>query len=206
MNREENIKTRSSLIRTGLGIRAPFKSDLYKSNEGIAYPLNVDIFIYRIRDTNSNGLDFFARYGYNNYKSGSISENSSFVYDRLGINGFTPNIRITSIKWDHNIFGGGMRYLYGFYMWDVLCQGYAIAYYQFSWIKMNISGSNSLEKYYSYYSHGLAAGAGFEFGISSHLGLFAEYTYGYNQSFPSKINSERGTARFGATFRVSNLL
>jgi hypothetical protein len=204
MSREEHIKINSSLIRFGAGIRAPFIADLYESNEGIKYPVNIDAFVYRVRDSSGNGLDFFGRYCFNNYDSGSISEDASYIQDRFGIDNISSSAVINSVDWDHYSFAAGVRYIHGFYLGGILWQGYAMAYYQYSWIQLHISGDNSLDKFYVYYSNGLVGGAGIEAGLFPHAGLFAEYTYGYSPAFPSNADTEGGVFRFGVTFRMEN--
>jgi hypothetical protein len=204
--REEKLLTRAPRIRFGLTKPGP-------GDEVSDYTINddydpfrgavIDLFLYRKRDLNGNGFDFFARGVLNSYK---ITKP-----DELG---FEPPSGYTFEKDESELeeaaIGGGIRYVRGWYFAGFLWQGYVLGYYQYSTLKVKLEyesamgGSNGTKDYTSRIA---AGGAGLEIGLFANFGIFGEYTYGYNKiPFPAgDENFEGGRFRFGISIRTSFL-
>jgi TolB-like protein len=204
---KNNIVYRASRIRLGITMSGPIQpiTDWTKNMFGPFHGALADLFLYRMRNQDGDGLDFFTRCVFNFYEIKDSSE--------LGLG----NEAIPYHKFDRSevsqLGGGiGIRYINkGYYFLDILWQGYLLGYYQYSKGEIEVFyentggslGGSDIQRKKKYTSHGIIGGAGFEIGFSSYFGLFCEYTYGYSKiSFPAKDkNLEGGAIRFGVTIR-----
>lgn len=202
---EEELRSRAALLRISTGLQGLSGSEFDSGNESMIPPLCIDLCFYRMRNEHGNGTDLFARYTFNRYDSGNMTEDTDYIYDMYGITITPSGITIDSVSWYRNSFAGGLRYVHDFYYNGILWQWYVLGYYQFSRVNLQISAA-SMEKYYVYYSHGVTAGVGVEAAISPMLGLFAEFTWGYSPAFPAEANVEGDFLRFGAVLRVPDLM
>jgi len=204
---KNNIVYRASRIRFGLIMPGPINSvsDSLGPSIGPFSGILLDIFLYRLRNQDGDGLDFFIRGVANVYELKGFSDLG------LDLESVSTNYHLRDNEMWHLGGGAGARYIQGYYLADVLWQGYVLAYYQYSKAESDIEyspvsgpeGISALESKKKYTSHGLIGGVGIEIGLSSYFGIFCEYTYGFSKiSFPAKDkNLEEGTIRFGATIR-----
>ena len=210
MTREENIETRASRWRFGASIGGPFDATAEYSVKALSIRgITLDFFPYRMRDAKGNGLDWLLR--------GNVNVSNFGEKDFVKL-GSTPNpdssVKLEEAEIFQSTAGCGLRYIYGWYMSGMLCQGYLLGYYQYSNLHYmasyeHTSSQNSTQDDYdvdiNYNSHGFAGGAGIEVAFSSYFGIFGEYTNGYSKAFPAGKNSEAGCFRFGVTIRTSYL-
>jgi hypothetical protein len=105
--------------------------------------------------------------------------------------------------------GAGGRAVLGKMYAGWLWQMYALAYVEYSRIKLRLdytdisTHTNRGEMRYRYNSFGAAGGLGFEIAFSRFLGCFAEITGGYSPAFKNRTNCEALQARTGMSIRVS---
>lgn len=210
--REEKLTTRAPRIRIGLTTSGPLEatSDYAETEFGAFDGALIDLFLYRMRNENGNGIDFFVRGVANIYEIKDYRELG------LGYDTVPTGYEFNKSELLQLGLGCGLRYNRGTYLAGLLWQIYLIGYYQYS------TGQTSVEYNYTgtlgsgysnkiidreYTSHGFIGGVGIEVGLFQYLGLFCEYTYGYSKiSYPEKDeNLEGGAIRFGVSLRTSFL-
>jgi hypothetical protein len=206
--REEKLITRAPRIRFGLTKPGPGDkvsgytiNDDYDPFRGVI----LDLFLFRLREVNGNGFDFFIRGVLNSYKITDpddlgFEQPSGYLFDK------------DESELEEATVGGGIRYVRGWYLGGLLLQGYLLGYYQYSNVDVEIEyvstgmGGTLTEKT-DYTAHGVSGGAGLEIGLFANFGIFGEYTYGYSKvPFPAgDENFEGGSIRFGVSIRTSYL-
>lgn len=198
MTREENLTTRAPRIRIGAMFRGPLDST--KNYAEALEAVLADIFIYRHRNAQGNGIDVLMR---GTYVYQNIADYSYLGYSIPS--GYT----VEDSEIQHIGMGAGLRYIHGWYAGGLLWQGYALAYYQYSQTSVDIysksSPTNGVGTDDKFYSHGVVGGIGLEIGLFSYFGIFGEYTNGYSKGFPAGRNTEVGCFRLGVTLRTSYL-
>jgi len=205
---KNNIVYRASRVRIGLTMPGPIDpiTDYVTPQFGPFNGALVDLFLYRMRNQDGNGLDFFIRGLINLYEIDNYSELG------IGLKTIPAGYEFNKSELIQFAYGGGIRAIHGYYFADLLWQGYFLAYYQYSKgmssVEYNYIGTlgpgySSIIMDYKYTTHGIIGGAGIEIGISQYFAIFGEYTYGFNKiSYPAKEkNLEGGAIRFGCTIR-----
>lgn len=223
-SRREGLISRAPRVRIGGG-PGPLGGGLgWKDIDGRGWEdqmsVLVDVIIWRERDADGSGFDFYLRGGIKTYSAYPVETQSGQV--RLGtfVNAYigeskvpaTDNVIIFDIN--HYYLSPGARYSRGMYFLGILWQGYVMLHYQYSRVELDtelqvdLGGgvwSEPRGKKYEYTSHGIAGGAGVELGLFRYFGVFAELTYGYSPAMPSDRNLEEFAINFGLTWRTSYL-
>jgi len=213
--RKDNIITRGALFRLGYGfstIRDKEVSELYDSP---MINLVFDTFLWRGRNRDGNGLDFFIRgtmhmTNWNHDKIAVYKElNPDIPADATAPNDDSSTLGLLGI-------GPGIRYIKGAYFWGIQCQLYLLAAYQYTVL---ISGSEvnyttnvgTMERTKNDIDTsspvGFVGAAGLEVSFSPFVGAFVEIAYGYNQiNAWGKTRNLDGRSMFvGFTLRSSFL-
>jgi hypothetical protein len=188
---EDKITSRASLVRAAANL------DMSGRAKNMFSGGLLDLMLYRARNTDGNGADFFIRGQYNAYKQ-KHPESLGLVIPPAGCS--------SDLK--QGSFGAGFRGIYGTTFLGCQFQGYALGYYQFTVVSADIAynnGGSSITKSSTYSSHGIVGGAGLEISPLPYFGAFVEYTLGYSPAFPKDYNLESGTIRVGLTVRTGYL-
>ena len=184
MTRSVEMMSRSSRWRIGLGM-SPVNSDLNDYYEKFSFlPSSVqsaaiDVFPYRWRYNESDGIDLMFRLKVKLYSLKEISK-----LDYLKITGERPSVYTHLDKHNELFTVGsdlGARYIMGFYYFGILWQPYAYIACQSYIVNEDISlAGNSESGETSYSLYGFSGGTGLEIGVTSYISLFGELNYGYN--------------------------
>jgi hypothetical protein len=209
---KSNVVGRAPLMRIGYGFSSPgdeLINDIYNDRK---FSLLLDMFLWRERDSRGDGFDFYLRV---------IARAYNWSLDKFDkMKELTPDIPPTATppaSPNDEIgffgFGGGARYIRGFYRYGVLWQAYVSLAYQYllvlSGTTIMYTGSLGWEERakndISNSPFGLVGGLGIEIGFTPYFGLFGEVDYGYNpvEMWGKKRNLEGLSLLFGASFRTS---
>lgn len=197
LTREENIVTRASRLRFAYSFSNEF-SELDKKRMSVY----MDLFLYRMRDNKGNGFDLFTRASLKNFEGDSemLRADAESIAADYGyeVPGTAPSVQLGTSQIG---VGGGLRYINGFYLADLLWQGYLTFSVMHAWdsFTVNANGTYSNDSELNSY----IGGAGVEVGIFSYFGVFAETTYAYTPA--AKNYAGLLSFYFGAAFRTSFL-
>jgi hypothetical protein len=213
VDRRSRIISRAPLIRFGSGYFFFSDSVLSNIHKYMAPHFNVDIFLWRARDTNGNGFDFFFRGIMRQF-----TYSSSVMNEYINLTGGTDIPAGSSFAGESDItsyfgFGGGARYITGFYNL-IHWQAYVSAYYQYiiidngSFHVQSSTGSkNEITLIKGTSPWGFAGGIGIEAGISPYFGIFIEFITGYSplKCLGKTRNIDGYAINTGVTYRTSYL-
>ncbi len=191
--RESNTVRKASLIRLGGGAfgtvhLADSKADKYYDDNWAAF---ADYFFSRNRSRYGNGHDYYARFTYKHFEmsDSKVEQKDDYIVYKGKINAMALD--------------AGLRYIYGWYFWGRLWQGYVLAAPRVQHTNITSYDLDTKEKVDSkkYTSLGIVGGAGIEVTLGPNWALFAEYNYGYMPVSKSKTNTEGHQGYFGISYR-----
>ena len=176
--REARIKKSRSIIRLGASGSNFMTYDSRELNKYTDKKLSlfIDVLPYSIKNSQGNGLDFYARYTFDSLRSGGgLSGNPDFYF-------LDPEICIHRLD-------AGARFIYGIYTFNMLLQGYISAapcFAVYSESSSDYDGSEVSSQ--TLFSTGMTGGIGIEVAFHHIAGVFIEYNNGYVPVGRSKSN------------------
>lgn len=165
-SRREEIVSRASLIRLAAGI-----SDQYPELDDGGANFNMDIFLYRMRNNDGNGFDFFGSVLHKEFQGMDQMgrEDAEVIAEKYGYT-LQSTDSYTSLDIVQTGIGAGVRYIHGYYFAGIFWQGYLSGSVNSIWNNFSESGEYETKSRYT----GLIANAGIEAAPFSYFGVFAE--------------------------------
>jgi hypothetical protein len=200
---KEKLISGSPRFRIGIGVSGA-ESDYTKLAQKKGTILNLDIFLYRMRNEQGNGFDFFSRGLIKIYADIQDVEMSSNDANEIfnPKNGISSNSPVYFTEWSQVSLGVGLRYARNLSLIGFRWQGYLLGYFQYSMFRAHLL-INNYDTLIDSTSRGLVAGVGLEMTLSPGFGLFLETTMGYSPFTTSK-NAESQSIILGMSWRTSH--
>ncbi len=217
VGRKNNIVGRAPFIRLARAVNTTLADStlndvIETKNQTFTNNIFLDLFLWRERNVNGNGFDFFSRGVIQKF---DVKNNKQQEWIILMMpkdpTATDPRRKLDTGEMISNRINIGTRYITGFYIMGVQWQAYISGAYQYMWgeTSAGVTGSgilNGMQKSKSNTSpFGILGGAGIEIGFSSYFGAFIEGTYGYNpvEIFGKKRNVDGYSVYSGVTLRTS---
>lgn len=212
-SRKHSLLVRSPLVRVGYGGFGKSSAGGFfpfgEKNQNLAdtydsgHEAMFDVFIYRSKDQDGNGVDLFVRGLFSTYEINGSGATDGFdgnednyigVYSDPVESGRLMN------------YGGdfGFRFVRSSYYFYQAWSFYLSCAVRFMYVDEFYTLESGEDLNRDFFAWGFAGGAGFEVSLTPHTGIFSELNYGYTPVGDNRVNIDGLRWFAGVTFRTTH--